>query len=205
MYIMNELNNSVLSVILLLDTSGSMFENSKIDILNEAVNDIIKGFKQIDFPNIYVSIITFGDKANLYLDFTYVNDINNIEKFNAKGSSTISEALKMAKSKIIGLEYNYYKPAIILISDGFFNDGWKNEFAEFINDDVISKVQKISVSIGKTEEAEDSLKIFSDNGIYYTLSDAENIFMLLTLNKVNDTENNADDADLISYYKDYDL
>ena len=66
-------------------------------------------------------------------------------------------------------------------------------------------MQKISVSIGKTEEAEDSLKIFSDNGIYYTLSDAENIFMLLTLNKVNDTENNADDADLISYYKDYDL
>ena len=43
--------------------------------------------------------------------------------------------------------------------------------------------------------------MFSDNGICYTLSDAENIFMLLTLNKVNDTESGIDSADLISYYK----
>lgn len=201
---MNKLENTsndCLHIILLLDTSGSMFENNKIDILNEAVNDIIKGLKQIKITEIYLSVITFGDKADLYLNSVCINDINDILSFDAKGGSMIAEALKISKSIIEGKNDNYYLPAVILISDGFFYDDWKNEFDSFINDDFISKVQRLSVSIGKVEEAEESLKMFSDNGICYTLSDAENIFMLLTLNKVNDTESGIDSADLISYYK----
>jgi uncharacterized protein YegL len=59
--------SKVLPVILLLDTSGSMSENGKIEQLNVAVNEMIRSFKDLESTNaqIQVAIYTFGGEATV--------------------------------------------------------------------------------------------------------------------------------------------
>ena len=61
-------NARTLPVVLLLDTSGSMYENGKIATMNSAVNEMIEGFKSLDSTNaqISVSIVTFGGTAQKF-------------------------------------------------------------------------------------------------------------------------------------------
>ena len=58
----------ILPVVLLLDTSGSMREDDKIEVLNDSVTEMIEELTEVDagHGSITLSIITFGgDSAKL--------------------------------------------------------------------------------------------------------------------------------------------
>ena len=58
----------ILPVVLLLDTSGSMREDDKIEVLNDSVTEMIEELTEVDagHGSITLSIITFGgDSARL--------------------------------------------------------------------------------------------------------------------------------------------
>jgi uncharacterized protein YegL len=55
----------ILPVVLLLDTSGSMREDDKIDVLNDSVTEMIEELTEVDAGHgfITLSIITFGGES----------------------------------------------------------------------------------------------------------------------------------------------
>ena len=68
----------ILPVVLLLDTSGSMAEDDKIDVLNDSVTEMIEELTEVDDGHgaINLSIITFGkDGAKLVLDSVPIADV----------------------------------------------------------------------------------------------------------------------------------
>ena len=60
----------MLPVILLLDVSGSMSYDGKIDELNSSVREMLQSFteEQVIQSEINVSIITFGSEVKLHTD-----------------------------------------------------------------------------------------------------------------------------------------
>ena len=140
-----------LPVFLLLDTSGSM-SGEKIDVLNQAVNQMINDFRKenLSSVDIKISVITFGGNAKIALDLTSVGDAE-IETLTANGSTPLGGALKLA-SEIINdkekVSSKGYRPAVLLVSDGFPNDAWEAEFDSFVNGKRTGKCERWAIAIG---------------------------------------------------------
>lgn len=148
-------NARTLPVVLLLDTSGSMYENGKIATMNSAVNEMIEGFKSLDSTNaqISVSIITFGGVAQKFQDLKPANEIEAIN-MTANGNTPLGSALNIAKSKIEDKEVitsRAYRPVVVLVSDGMPNDNWEQPLEQFKSDGRTSKCYRMAMGIGVSE------------------------------------------------------
>ena len=144
-----------LPVILLLDVSGSMSVEGKIDKLYDATVDMINDFvdavakeQQID-----IAIITFGASVELHTAYTPVQELQKrgLSQFRAYGMTPMGVALKMAKDMIEDKNVTpsrIYKPAVILVSDGAPTDDWEEPLDEFINCGRSQKCQRFAVAIG---------------------------------------------------------
>ena len=191
-----------LPVILLLDTSWSM-NGEKIDELNEAVKEMLEELRKSNTPNrkIDAAIITFGSGGvKLHLDLTCVNDISDSPYFKADGNTPMGGALKMAKSMIEDrnkIPSHYYRPLVVLLSDGMPTDDWEGIMHEFVNEGRSSKTQRISMGIGGGE-LEKPLKIFAGDKKCFTANEAKYIreffsFIVMTVT----TRSNSIDPDII--------
>ncbi|NCO74196.1 MAG: VWA domain-containing protein [Cyanobacteria bacterium] len=119
-------------VILLLDTSGSMY-GEPINALNRGIStfkeDVIKDTQAS--LSVELAIITFGDTVKLAQDFITVDEFNP-PKLEASGVTPMGEAMEKA---LILLEtrkrvykengIGYYRPWIFLITDGAPTDNWQ--------------------------------------------------------------------------------
>lgn len=119
-------------VILLLDTSGSMY-GEPIKALNRGINtfkeDVIRDIQAS--LSVELAIITFGDKVKLAQDFITIDEFNP-PILEASGVTPMGEAIEKAlllledrkriyKDNGIG----YYRPWIFLITDGAPTDNWQ--------------------------------------------------------------------------------
>lgn len=144
----------VLPVVLLLDVSSSMSGN-KIESLYNSTVAMIKSFdeQKIREVQIQLSIITFGKDIKLHTPFTAVENLVEVplEKFIANGMTPLGMTLNMAKDMLEDKDVvprPRYKPAVVLVSDGYPTDEWKNSLDRFINDGSTAKTQRFSVGIG---------------------------------------------------------
>jgi len=157
-----------LPIVLLLDVSGSMngemtnsSDGSKIDVLYRATNLMINeldkqaktqecGFK--------VAIITFGSNVELHTPYTDVKDIkNNLAPFSASGMTPLGHALDLAKDMIEDKKVTpgrWYRPAVVLISDGLPTDDYQSIMTSFINDGRTAKCQRFAVGIGNEDNVD---------------------------------------------------
>ena len=118
--------------ILLLDTSGSM-GGMPIQQLNEGVqtlkNELIQD--SLATKRVEISVVTFGP-VNLESDFQTIDNFYP-QQLEANGDTPIGAAVALAvdlvtKRKQVYKEngVGYYKPWIILITDGAPTDNWAN-------------------------------------------------------------------------------
>lgn len=163
-----------LPVILLLDTSGSMGNNNRIDTLNDAVNRMISTFNADSDSDVVIktAIITFGGtSASIYKEFGK-NDAEAKVNLQAEGMTPLGSALKLAKEKIIEdksiISSRDYRPTVILVSDGEPNDEWKTALDDFINNGRSSKCFRwaLSICVDKKSEAYRMLTKFVSNEEY---------------------------------------
>ena len=164
-----------LPIVMLIDVSGSMNQkmgsnddDRKIDILYRATNMMIDkldeqaktqecGFK--------VAIITFGNNVELHTPYTDVKDIKGkLAPFSASGETPLGHAIDLAKDMIDDKKVTlsrWYRPGVVIISDGKPTDSYKNIMKSFINDGRTSKCQRFSVGIGTEPYVDfDMLKSF---------------------------------------------
>ena len=172
-----------LPVILLLDNSGSMAGNDKIQILNNSVNAMLQSFREMDsvIATISVSVITFGHEVKLLSALLPANEIEDI-KLTASGGTPFGRALQLAKEMIENKE-NFpersYRPAVIAVSDGLPNDSWAGPLEEFKNNGRSAKCQCMAMSIGApegTEAFEVLAKFAGDNENVFFADSSKDIF-----------------------------
>lgn len=175
-----------LPVILLLDTSGSMFENNKIGVMNNAVRDMLNSFKNCGgtIASISTAIITFGGtSAHVHLPMTVIDelDLAAFQDMSAHGQTPMGDAISKAKAMIEDKEQipsRAYRPTVVLVSDGMPNDRWEAPLEEFKSGGRSAKCYRMAMGIGveRGSEAEGVLKRFaSDEEQVFNASDAAEI------------------------------
>src|ERR1044071_2342553 len=124
-------------VVLVLDTSGSMIEQGKIDELNTGVAqfkaDVLSD--PIASLRVEVSVVTFGGTVQVVHEFATADNLS-LQPFQAGGETPLGEAVGAAldeiehrKTQYKGGGVNYYRPWVWLITDGEPTDEWRSAAA----------------------------------------------------------------------------
>ena len=153
---------------------------TKMDILNVAVKKMLNAFSEEEKMDseIVVSIITFGDLADLFISPTKASEIEWTD-MAAKGETALGEALKRTKEMIEDKKITLsraYRPTIVLVSDGKPTDDWKDPLDDFINNGRSKKCDRMAMAIGKDAD-ENVLKRFIEGTEHelFSSNDAEKI------------------------------
>lgn len=141
-----------LPVILLLDTSGSMY-GDKISSLNDAVRTMLGTFtkEESQANEFLVSIITFGGTASLAYPPTPASELG-YTNLSADGGTPLGAAIDVAKSLIEDRELTpgrAYRPLVVLVSDGVPTDSWESKLDQFIQDGRSAKCDRMALGIGR--------------------------------------------------------
>ncbi len=116
-------------VVLLLDTSGSM-RGEPIKELEEGLKLLIDEILRDEEAKqrVEIAIVTFGGTVNIVRNFTLAEDIK-LPSLKAGGSTPMGEALIKAielvsnrKKELRENGVNYFRPWIVLITDGYPTD-----------------------------------------------------------------------------------
>lgn len=177
-----------LPVLLLLDVSGSMYEN--MPTLNAAVREMLSSFAEEEKMEtcIQVAIITYGNAASVLHEFTPASSLLlQWEDLDAGGMTALGAALKEAKQMIEDKNRTpsrAYRPTVVLISDGYPNDEWQAPLHDFVNQGRSSKCDRMSMAIGH-DLNEDMLKSFlsGENQLHYAdnAQDIKKFFKKVTM------------------------
>jgi uncharacterized protein YegL len=144
----------ILPVVLLLDTSGSMAEEAKIDVLNEGVQEMIRELRAADAGQgfIALTVITFGGtEAKVIERNVKVRDLK-LEPLGASGPTPLGHALRIAQALLEDhdeMPSSGYTPTVALVSDGQPNDrGWEQSLADFVASKRVQKSSRFALAIG---------------------------------------------------------
>jgi uncharacterized protein YegL len=168
-----------LPVVLLLDTSGSMREEDKIEVLNDSVTEMVEELTEVDAGHgfITLSIITFGgESANLVTNNVPVADIE-YSSLKANGRTPMGDALRIARGLIEDREAfpsRSFLPTLALVSDGIPTDpSWEPELERLLQSERGEKATRFALAIGADADR-DLLARFS-GGEVHEASDAAQI------------------------------
>ena len=148
-----------LPVILLVDVSGSMAANGKIEGLNDAVAEMIATFgeEEDSRAEIHVSVITFGSEgAKVHKPLKPAADVT-WENMAAAGRTPMGGAFSIAQELIEDREVipaRAYRPTIVLVSDGVPTDDWRVPLASLLESDRASKASRFALGIGEDADKE---------------------------------------------------
>lgn len=156
-----------LPVVLLLDVSGSM-DGEKIDTLYRATNLMVEEFARLAKTQecgFKIAIITFGDNVELHTPYTDVKELKGkLSPFEADGMTPLGHALSLAKDMIDDNKVTlgrWYRPVVVLVSDGWPNDEYKDIMRAFMENGRTAKCQRFSIGIGGNGELDvDMLRSF---------------------------------------------
>ncbi|SFW36122.1 vWA domain-containing protein [Selenomonas ruminantium] len=159
-----------LPVFLLLDGSGSMSQNQKIDTLNKAVSEMLGKLAEdtVQYENSYlVTVIIFsGDQAEVVMQALPAGEANcKWRDIPTRGRTPLGSALTLTKKMLEDRDIipsKSYRPTLILVSDGIPTDDWQQPLESLVTEGRSAKCDRMAVLIGK-ENADASsqvLKLF---------------------------------------------
>lgn len=154
-----------LPVVLLVDVSGSMAADGKIEALNAAVGEMLAAFSKEDNgrATIHIAVVTFGGDASLHLPLKPAGEIR-WAPMHAKGRTPLGSALAIAtdllqdREKVPGRSY---RPTIVLVSDGHPTDEWRAPLERLLSAERAKKAQRFALAIGADADY-DVLRAFLD-------------------------------------------
>jgi len=122
---------------ILLDTSASMSEASKLD---EAVKGALRFFQKVITPKDRASVITFSDQPNLAVRFTNDESVlaGGLAGLKADGNTTLYDSIIYSLYYFGGIKG---KRAIILLSDG------KDEGSHYSFNDALEYARRSGVAL----------------------------------------------------------
>jgi len=158
-----------LPVLLLLDVSGSMASDGKIEALNEAVRQMVQSFAEEapGLAEIHVSVLTFGGaEARVHLAPTPAKGVS-LQPMSANGGTPFASLFRLAITELENKDKypsRGYTPTLVLCSDGEPNAGdpWPEALSQLLNSPRACKAQRFAMAIGADAD-EGILKAFLAN------------------------------------------
>jgi uncharacterized protein YegL len=143
-----------LPVIILADTSGSMLDDGKIGALNESIKEMISTFAEEGRrqAEIQLALITFGgSSAAVHQALTPAHEMTVFKPMVASGPTPMGGAFELVTALLEDQELipsRAYRPALILLSDGYPTDDWKVGFDVLCNSERGQKASRFAMAIG---------------------------------------------------------
>ena len=202
-----------LPLTLLLDTSGSMSaggywtKSSKIKELNDKVKTLLDYIKTDPKASQItdLTIITFGGNVQIVSNFDNIENIH-FEPFKASGQTPLGYAVNLAidlltkqKEKYVKEKVEYYKPRVIIMSDGAATDSYgqaADRCSKLVNQDIL---KFYPIFIG-SEDFAYILKSFSPKLDPKTVTNHEMFSELFR--SLSSSTSNPDDDPLERWFKD---
>ncbi|MEV0711592.1 vWA domain-containing protein [Nocardia aurea] len=193
-----------LPVILLLDTSGSMRQDDKIDVLNDSVAEMIKELARVDAGHgfITLTVIAFGgESADVIQKNVPVAKIA-FTPLKASGKTPMGHAFTLARELIENrdeISSKAYRPTIALVSDGFPVPALAGELEALIDSDRGSKSSRFALAVGADADRK-LLARFASGGDVREASEAAEIrnFLQWVTNTVTQVTLSTFDPDVKS-------
>jgi uncharacterized protein YegL len=143
-----------LPVFLLLDASGSMAENGKIEALNGAVADMLTSFTKEENLRtaLNLGVIAFGGTVRTHLNFMPVAKAAAAWRpLKAGGGTPMGELfrsfLPVLEDRSV-IPSRSYRPTLILVSDGQATDEWEPPLRAMFDSTRASKAIRLAMGIG---------------------------------------------------------
>ena len=150
---------SIMPIILLLDRSGSMSHDGKIESMNLALKTFLDSIKNDDNNRVelQVAIYSFGDNtATCDIPLTPI-DMISPNDYVASGRTPLGHAFTMVKEMIEDkniIPSRSYKPTIVVLTDGMPTDSFEQAMIDLVNDGRSSKAFRLAMAIGDDADKE---------------------------------------------------
>lgn len=155
---MNNKSTKTILIFYLIDTSGSMLNNQKIDYLNKAMHkatELLKAHAKKDSRNIYlVRTCCFGGYAAHFVEKKLIpiekyefKDITDIKKGDKTPLSSAYNLLNLSLSNYAGRDD--VEPFIILVTDGASTDNYRSNLRKFLESEWANKSHRMAIAIGE--------------------------------------------------------
>jgi len=200
-------------VILLVDVSGSMKTNGKMDAVNEAGNMMLQSFSAEDQTRavIHVGVITFGGAGARVVQKPTSAVGLEWPRLTAAGKTPLGEALDLATGMIEDrqtIKSRAYKPTLVLISDGQPTDDWEGALSRLQVSERASKAVRYAMAIGDDADIDELRKFVTNpNGRVFRAHEARQIkqfFQWVTLSITIRSRSLNPDKDVIEEPTDFD-
>ena len=200
------------NLVFLVDVSGSMASNDKLDLLKKGLTELLYQLN----PNDRISLITYSGEVKKLLESTPVREADKIKKaiskLNADGCTAGGEALKMAYEEALSNYDPKCNNRVIMGTDGDFNVGVTN--TEALVEMVESYARKgiymtcLGFGMGNLNDAMMEKISNAGNGTYHYI-DCENEMMKVFVHERSQFVSVANDAkcqvtfngDIVSEYR----
>lgn len=168
-----------LPVILLVDTSGSMRQEDKIDVLNDSVAEMIKELVSADAGHgfITLTLIAFGGASAEVIQRNVPAADISFTPLAARGKTPMGHAFELARELIEDrdeISSKAYRPTIALISDGLPVPALSGQLEALVDSDRGSKSSRFALAIGADADR-DLLAQFASGGDVREASEAAEI------------------------------
>jgi Ca-activated chloride channel family protein len=172
------------NLVFVVDTSGSMDEESKIGLVRESLSVLVENLEDDDT----VSIVTFDDEAEPTLAPTPVGEggeiLDAIESLDAGGSTNLEGGLRLGYATAEDLVTDEEAlTRVVLLSDGVANVGetGPDSLVELIRDDADRGVKLVTVGFGLGGFNDALMEQVADDGDGFyayvdTIDEAERLF-----------------------------
>lgn len=169
-----------LHLFLLLDCSGSMAADGKIQALNAAIREALPHLDEVNESNphaaLLLRVVAFSSDAAWHIEQpTPVDDVE-WDNVRAGGYTDLGAALDLVTAELSTppMPANALPPAIVLVSDGMPTDDWEASLSALLETEWGAQSMRAAVAIGRDADRE-TLSRFMDGGTPLAASNPEQL------------------------------
>jgi uncharacterized protein YegL len=138
-------------VVFLLDTSGSMVDDGKIEVLNASLRGALDVLRPINDPDveIWVAVITFNTNSELHTPLTLIDDVV-LRPLTAVGRTSFGHGLERLVQLLEGeaIPGNAYPPTLVLVSDGYPTDEYDAVLRRLTSQPRFAAALRLAIRLG---------------------------------------------------------
>ncbi len=160
-----------LHLFLVLDTSGSMADDGKIQALNNAVREAVPHLRDVARSNphaeLLVRVVTFSTGARWHVPEPQPIDGFVWQDVQAAGYTDIGAALELVSTQLTSppMDRRAFPPVIVVVSDGQATDDVDAGLARLLDEPWGARSVRAAIAVGRDADTEMLRSVATDHAV----------------------------------------